>query len=463
MTFSLSTFADEIIYMDIMEERVFKRKFYDRMLQWKEERQGTTALLIKGARRVGKSTIAELFAQNEYTSYILIDFVECAQEVKELFNDISNLDALFMRLQFLYNTVLSPRQSVIIFDEVQFCPMARQAIKKLVKDRRYDYIETGSLLSIKKYVQNIRIPSEETRLTLYPMDYEEFRWAMDDTVTMPMLHTAFENRMSLGDGVARKLMNDFRLYMLIGGMPQAVNAYLDTKNLGRVDDVKREIIELYADDFRKIDPTGKATSMFYAIPAQLNKNASRYKVASVVEDGRQDRLAEIIQDMEDSKAVLIAHHANDPSIGLSLHQDNERFKMYVNDTGLFITLAFWDKDHTENIIYHKLLADKLSADLGYVFENMIAQVLKTAGNELFYYTWPTENGKHNYEVDFLLSRGSKICPVEVKSSGYKTHASLDAFCKKFSTRISNRYLVYSKDLRKDGETLLVPVFMADCL
>ena len=227
--------------------------------------------------------------------------------------------------------------------------------------------------------------------------------------------------------------------------------------------MKREIIELYADDFRKIDPTGKATRMFYAIPAQLNKNASRYKVATVIEDGKIDRLAEIVQDMEDSKAVLISHHANDPNIGLSLHQDTEQFKMFVNDTGLFITMAFWDKDHTENIIYQKLLADKLSADLGYVFENMVAQMLKTSGNELFYHTWLNETSKHNYEVDFLISRGNKICPIEVKSSGYKTHASLDAFCKKYSSRINNRYLVYTKDLRKDAETLLVPIFMTDCL
>lgn len=446
-----------------MKERAFKRKLYSKMLQWKEERQGSTALLIKGARRVGKSTIVEQFAQNEYLSYILIDFTECAQEVKDLFNDISNLDALFLRLQFLYNTELTPRKSVIIFDEVQSCPLARQAIKKLVKDHRYDYIETGSLLSIKKYTKGIRIPSEETRLTLYPMDYEEFRWAMGDEVTMPMLRNVFDSRTGLGDGVVRKMMGDFRLYMLVGGMPQAVNAYLNTNNLSLVDGVKREIIELYADDFRKIDPTGRATRMFYAIPAQLNKNASRYKIASIIDDGKVSRLEEIIQDMEDSKAVLISHHANDPNIGLSLHQDTGQFKMFVNDTGLFITMAFWDKDSTENVIYHKLLADKLSADLGYVFENMVAQMLKTSGNELFYHTWPTENGKHNYEVDFLLSRGSKICPIEVKSSGYKTHASLDAFCKKFSSRISDRYLIYTKDLRKDAETLLVPIFMTDCL
>lgn len=456
-------FCHKIYTLNIMKERIFKRKFYNKMLQWKEEKQGSTALLIKGARRVGKSTIAEQFAQNEYSSYILIDFTECSQEVKDLFNDVSNLDAIFLRLQFLYNKVLTPRQSVIIFDEVQFCPLARQAIKKLVKDHRYDYIETGSLLSIKKYTKGIRIPSEETRLTLYPMDYEEFRWAMGDTVSIPMLRTAFDNRMSLGDDVVRKMMGDFRLYMLVGGMPQAVNTYLNTNNLSLVDGVKREIIELYADDFRKIDPTGKATSMFYSIPAQLNKNASRYKVASIIADGKVNRLAEIIQDMEDSKAVLISHHANDPNIGLSLHQDIGRFKMFLNDTGLFITLAFGDKDHTENVIYQKLLANKLSADLGYVFENMVAQMLRTTGYELFYHTWPTESGKHNYEVDFLISRGSKICPIEVKSSGYKTHASLDAFCKKFSSRISNRYLIYTKDLRKDAETLLVPIFMTDSL
>ena len=439
--------------------KVFKRKLYDKMLQWKQERDGSTALLIKGARRVGKSTLAEEFAKREYESYILIDFTEASQEVRDLFNDISDLDRLLFQLQFHYQTRLVNRKSVIIFDEVQNCPMARQAIKKLVKDHRYDYIETGSLISIKKYTQGIRIPSEETRITLQPMDYEEFRWALGDEVTIPMLREAFDRQMSLGDGVTRKLLRDFRLYMLVGGMPQAINAYLESNNLSIVDAVKREIIELYADDFRKIDPTGKMTRMFYSIPGQLSKNASRYQISSVIEQGKQDRVEELLQDMADSQVVLFSHHANDPHVGLSLHEDSNRYKLFMNDTGLFITLAFWDKDLTENIIYQKLLTDKLSADLGYVYENVVAQMLKASGNELYYHTWPTENGKHNYEIDFLLSRGNKICPIEVKSSGYKTHASLDAFQKKFSDLISRRYLVYTKDFRKDADVFMVPVVM----
>ena len=442
-----------------METKVFRRKLYDKMLQWKAERGGSTALLIKGARRVGKSTLAETFAKNEYDSYLFIDFTEVSQDIRDLFNDISDLDSLFLQLQFKFHTRLYPKKSVIVFDEVQNCPMARQAIRKLVNDGRYDYIETGSLMSIRKNVQNIRIPSEETRMTLYPMDYEEFRWALGDEVTIPLLNDAFEMRKGLGDAVTRQLLRDFRLYMLVGGMPQAVSKYIETNNLGAVDAIKREILELYADDFRKIDPTGKATKMFYAIPGQLNSNATRYQLSSVVEQAKKDRVEEIIQDMEDSQVVMIAHHSNDPNVGLPLHEDSDRYKMYLNDTGLFITLAFRDKDITENVIYQKLLNDKLSADLGYVYENVVAQMLKASGNELFYHTWPTESGKHNYEINFLLSRGSKVCPIEVKSSGYKTHASLDAFMKKYPERTVQGYLLYTKDMRKDSRILLTPVFM----
>ena len=442
-----------------MGYRIFRRKLYEKMLQWKQERDGQTALLIKGARRVGKSTLAEEFAKREYESYLMIDFTEAAQEVKDLFEDISNLDDLLLQLQYYYNVRLTPRKSVIIFDEVQDCPKARQAIRKLVKDHRFDYIETGSLISIRKNTKKIRIPSEETRLTLCPMDYEEFRWALGDEVSIGMLREAYEAKRSMGDAVTKKVLRDFRLYMLVGGMPQAVNEYLETNNLSAVDAVKREIIELYADDFRKIDPTGKATRMFYAVPGQLNKNASRYQISSVIEQGKQDRVEEILQDMEDSQVVVFSHHADDPNVGLALNEDRGRYKMFLNDTGLFVTLAFWDKDVTENVIYQKLLSDKLSANLGYVYENVVAQMLTAAGSKLFYHTWPTESGKHNYEVDFLLSRGSKIWPLEVKSAGYKTHASLDAFCEKFSQRVGERFLIYTKDLRRDGTTTLLPVVM----
>jgi hypothetical protein len=440
--------------------RVFKRKIYEKMLEWKRSRDGATALLIKGARRVGKSTIAEEFARNEYESYIVVDFADAPQAVWEAVDNISDRNNFFMQLQFIYGMTLHERRSVIIFDEIQKCPAARQAIKYLVKDHRYDFIETGSLLSIKKNTKDIVIPSEETRLTMYPMDYEEFRWALDDSATLPLLQTAFTDKRSLGDALTRQLMRDLRLYMLVGGMPQAVETYLNTTNLAAVDAKKREIIELYNDDFQKIDSSGKITRLFSAIPSQLSKNASRFQATSVL--GRsedKDTMDELLNDLEDSLTVNFAHHADDPNIGMPMHTSYDQYKLFVGDTGLFITLAFWDKAVTENVIYQKLLTDKLSADLGYVYENLVAQMLTAAGNRLFYHTWPTESGKHNYEIDFILSRGSKICPIEVKSSGYKTHASLDAFKAKFSSRIGQNYLVYTKDLWKDGEILLVPAFM----
>lgn len=442
-----------------MQERVFERKLYRKMLAWKSDSDGRTALLIKGARRVGKSTLVEAFARNEYASYILIDFSVAPKEVHDLFQDISDLNYLFLRLQLIYHTDLVERKSVIVFDEVQKEPLARQAIKHLVKDRRYDYIETGSLLSIKKSVEHIVIPSEETRLEMVPMDYEEFRWALGDKATVPQLRKAFENNMPLGDELNRRLLRDFRLYMLVGGMPQAVNAYLDTNNFGKVDAVKRNILELYIDDFRKIDASGRASLLFEAIPAELAKNASRYRISSVIENAKHDRAAKIIADMRDSLTINLAYHANDPSAGMSLHEDINRYKMYVGDTGLFTTLAFMDKDFTENVIYDKLLSDTLDTDLGYLYENAVAQMLYANGNKLFYYTFPKESGNRNYEVDFLLARKNKVCPVEVKSSGYKAHASLDAFHKKFSAKSGQRYLIYTKDLRKEQDILCLPVYM----
>lgn len=456
----VAIFALEL-HSDIM---IFKRKLYTEMLQWKQDSNGTSALLIKGARRVGKSTLAKEFAKHEYDSFIAIDFAKCSKEVRDLFDDISDLDYIFMRLQMMYKVTLRPRASVIIFDEVQKCPNARQAIKYLVEDGRYDYIETGSLLSIKQNVKGIIIPSEEDELTLNPLDYEEFKWALGDEVSVPMLRQFFEKRKSMGDEANRNLMRDFRLYMLVGGMPQAVKTYLETKNMGRVDQAKRRIIRLYEKDFIKIDPSGMASKLFMAIPSELTRNASRYTVNAPTDgDGRHDRLMEVIFDMQDSMVVNMAYHANDPNVGMALHKDTERYKMFMADTGLFITLAFWDKKFTENIIYEKLLSDKLSADLGYVYENIVAQILKANGHELYYYTWPSETSNHLYEVDFLLSNGTKIDPIEVKSSGYKTHKSLDLFCDKFSSRVNKRYLIYTKDLRKEENITYLPVYMTQFL
>lgn len=441
-----------------MLERKFRRKVYGKMLEWKTTSKGRSALLLEGARRIGKSTIVEEFAKKEYSSYILIDFNEASQDVKDLFENLMDLDYIFLYLQNIYQTSLYEHESVIVFDEVQQCPKARQAIKYLVKDGRYDYIETGSLISIHKNTKDINIPSEEHRVEMFPMDYEEFRWALGDETGMSLLKQVFEKKMSLGEGINRMKMRDLRLYMLVGGMPQAVNEYLDTKNLQNVDFVKRQIIQLYADDFRKIDPTGRISKLFMSIPSQLSRNLMRYQPTPVVGNIPSDKIDELLLCLEDSKTINIAYHADDPHVGMSLTMDYGKYKLYVGDTGLFVTLAFWDKDFTENIIYNKLLSDKLSANMGYVYENLVAQMLRASGDRLFYYTFPKDK-THFYEIDFLLSRGNKLCPIEVKSSGYKTHASLDAFCRKFSDRIGQRYLIYTKDLQKDEQTLLLPVYM----
>ncbi len=438
---------------------VFKRKLYDEMLRWKADLADHYALLIKGARRVGKSTLAEEFAKNEYDTYILIDFSIASREIDELFENMLDLNYFFFRLQNIFQVKLHEHRSVIIFDEVQRQPLARQAIKHLVKDGRYHYIETGSLLTLKKNVQNIVIPSEEHRLTLYPMDFEEFKWATGDNVSADFLREAYAMKRPMGDAVHRKWMRDLRLYMLVGGMPQAIDTYIQTNNLQQVDDTKRKILELYDDDFRKIDPSGTASLFFRDIPAQLSRHASSFKVESAT-DGRPANSADtIMADMADSMVVNLAYHTTDPHVGMGLTKDQERYKAFLTDTGLFITLAFWDKRQTENTIYTKLLSDKLDANLGYVYENLVAQMLRTSGNELFYYTFPDGNN-HNYEVDFLLSRGNKLVPIEVKSSGYKTHRSLDEFCSKFSSRIGQRLLLYAKDYQKDGPTTCLPVYFA---
>ena len=439
---------------------LFKRKLYDDMLRWKNVDKGATALLIEGARRVGKSTLVKDFAQNEYESYILLDFSKVSKEIKALFEDISDLNYFFLRLQVLCNVQLKERKSVIVFDEVQLLPLARQAIKHLVADGRYDYIETGSLISIKRHVEHIVIPSEERRVRLYPLDYEEFRWALGDTATIPLLKIAYSDRKQLGDVVNRKLMRDFRLYMLVGGMPQAVRRFIESNDMVAVDRVKRDIIQLYEDDFRKIDPSGRISMLFDAIPGELGKNTSRYQVSGVIGRGTSNEVvARFMAELEASMTVNMVYHANDPGAGMSLNKDIARYKMYLADTGLFVTLAFKDKDFTENIIYRKLLSDKLDANLGHVYENIVAQMLKAAGHELYYYTFPTESGKHNYEIDFLISDKDKISPIEVKSSGYKTHTSLDVFCRKFSKRIRNKYLIYTKDLYKDRDVLYLPAYM----
>lgn len=446
---------------------VFKRKIYNRFLEWKREDSGATALLVEGARRIGKSTIVEDFARREYKNYLLVDFTTASIETKNLFQDMSDLDAFFTKLQYIYKTKLTPHQSVIIFDEIQLCPLARQAIKVLVRDRRFHYIETGSLLGIRmkqgKSSEKLLIPSEERHLKMYPMDYEEFRWALGDEVSMEMLANSFSQWKPLGDDVNRKLMRDFRLYMLIGGMPQAIDKYINTLNLSAVDKVKRDIIELYLADFYSLDSSGTTSMLFRAIPSQLTGKTSRFMPASVVDGGRLDRLTNPLAIMKDSMTVNVCYHSNDPSAGLSMHIDIDKFKLFCCDTGLFITLAFWDKAFTDNTLYSKLLNDKLSADLGYVYENMVSQMLVAKGDSLFYHTFHTPDSTSKYEIDFLVSRNSKIVPIEVKSSKSDIHKSIDKFYEKYHARIQQRFLIHPRDLRKDADLQCIPFYMIQSL
>ncbi len=446
-----------------MENRYFKRKIYDRILDWKENRSDRYALLIKGVRRVGKSTIAEQFGKNEFKSYVMIDFAHTSKEIIELFDDMYDLDFFFLRLQQFTGVKLYEKESLIIFDEVQLCPKARQAIKYLVKDGRYKYIETGSLISIKKNIENILIPSEEHKINMYPMDFEEFLWAVNDEVTADTIRYLLNNKKTAGNAMHRSLMRTFRLYMLIGGMPQAIETYLETNNLQDVDNVKREIIDLYEEDFIKIDRTGLAGDVYDSIPSSLSSNASRYVLSLARKDLRSKQVFELLPDMLSSYTVNIAYHANNSDVGMSLEKDIDCYKLFISDTGLFITLVYRDKDFTENVIYNKLLSDKLDTNLGYIYENAVAQMLTVKGNNLFYYTFGSETSNHLYEIDFLLSSGNKICPMEVKSGNYRSHTSLDFFCDKYSKRIKEKYVVHTKDYKWENGISYLPVYMVPFL
>lgn len=443
-----------------METKIFfKRKIYQRLLEWKQSAQGSEALLIQGARRVGKSTIAEEFAKNEYKSYIALDFSKEGEEVFRLFDNMMDLDFFFLRLQQIKDVKLENRKSVIIFDEVQFCPKARQSIKFLVADGRYDYIETGSLISIRKNTQGILIPSEEHRIDMFPMDYEEFLWAIGKSVGYDLLKNQEKYWFSFDDSFSRSLMKEMRLYLLIGGMPQAVVTYLHTNNMAEVDRVKRRILKLYFDDFEKIDPTGTLSEIFMSIPGELTKNKLRFEMGSIL-GNVPSTLPALLHEMKESMTVNFCYRCSDPNVGFGLHRDLDSFKIYLGDTGLFVTLAFWDSDISDNIIYSKILGDKLSVDMGYIFENLAAQMIRAAGRTLYYYTWPARDDlKKHYEVDFLLTHRNKIIPVEVKSGGYKTHKSLDVFCEKFSDRILYPLMVYTRAPHRDGSLKMLPFYL----
>ena len=442
-----------------MKKSIFARKIYREILEWKENRSDKYALLVKGARRVGKSTIVEEFAKKEFKSYIMIDFAHVSKDIKDLFEDTYDLDFFFLQLQQLSGTKLYEKESVIIFDEVQLHPKARQAIKYLVADGRYKYIETGSLLSIKKNTKDILIPSEEHKISMYPMDFEEFLWAIGDEISIETIRTLLEKKRPAGNAIHRNLMRIFRLYMLIGGMPQAVETYLEKNNLQAVDEIKREIVDLYEEDFTKIDASGLAGDIYDAIPANLSSNASRYILSNAREGTRSERVRDLLPDILSSYTVNIAYHANNPAVDMELEKDVGKYKLFTSDVGLFVTLAFRDKNYVENIIYNKLLSDKLEANLGYVYENAVAQMLVAKENNLFYYTMGNNSSNHLYEIDFLISTGNKICPIEVKSGNYRCHKSLDQFCDKFGSRIGNKYLVHTKDYKWENGINYIPVYM----
>lgn len=435
----------------------FKRKVYSRLLEWKEKYSDKYAVLLEGARRVGKSTIAQSFGENEYDSCILIDFSKATANILECFDDIANLNIFFLRLQAETGITLYEHKSLIIFDEVQLFPKARQAIKHLVADGRYSYLETGSLISIKKNVKDILIPSEEMKIQVYPMDYQEFCDATGGNYEL--LCQIYNTGKAIGQPTNRKLMRDLRIYMAVGGMPQAVEAYIEGKNFSEIDMVKRQIISLYEEDFKKIDGSGRISALYHSIPAQLAKDSKKYRITAAIGKKNNSKTEELLYELIDSKTVLPCYNSTDPRVSLTDTKEFDSYKLYLSDTGLFITLMFIDRPVTENNVYAKLLSDKLPANLGYLYENLIAQMITAAGRELYYHTWEKDKSTHYYEVDFLISEGSKVNAFEIRSSGAGKHESIKQFYKKFSKNVSKIYLISQKDVGKEENLMLKPFYL----
>ena len=437
---------------------MFKRKVYDKLLEWKNKYSDKYAVLLEGARRVGKSTIATEFAKNEYKSYILIDFANINDKLLEVFEDISNLDIFFLRLQTVTQIRLYEGESVIIFDEIQLFPKARQAIKYLVKDGRYSYIETGSLISIKKNVKNIVIPSEEYKISVYPMDYEEFLWATKIGDYELLKQISMFNK-PIGDASHRTLMRNFRIYMAVGGMPQSVEAFVNKKSFEEIDFIKREIISLYMDDFRKIDPSGRISMIFQNIPTQLALNKKRFILSSAINKRITSKDEELLNELIDSKTVLISYNTTHPSLTLSQNKTLYSYKLYLADVGLFTTMIFNSSLNTNESIYQKLLSNKLDANLGYLYENAVAQIIKSCNKDLYYHTWQKNNSTHYYEIDFLFIKNNKVVPIEVKSGMINNYYSLKEFCNKYSKITGNRYILCQKDFSYDKMIEIKPLYM----
>ncbi|MBD5503095.1 MAG: ATP-binding protein [Lachnospiraceae bacterium] len=441
-----------------------KRKIYDRLLEWKEKDHGNCALLLDGARRVGKSYIAEQFGKNEYKSYLLIDFAHLPKEVKEIFeNDLNDFDLFFNKLAAYYRVVLYRRESLIIFDEVQRYPAARELIKYLVADGRYDYLETGSLISLRKNVENIVIPSEEEHVEMFPMDFEEFLWAMGDETTVAFLKECYEGLQPLGQAVHRRVMNDFRQYMLVGGMPQAVEAYINSKNFEESDRIKKRILTLYREDITKFAKgyEAKVLSIFDEMPSQLSKTEKKYKLANMEKGARFREYENAFMWLAEAMVVNNCYNATDPNVGLSMSGEYSTRKCYMGDTGLLVTHSFMDDKYTDNELYRDILLDKLHVNEGMLMENIVAQELRANGHKLYFYSRSdTDKRENNMEIDFLIRHQRKICPVEVKSGAYRKHSSLDKFKSKFSGKIGQPYILYTKDIFVKENVVHLPIYMA---
>lgn len=443
---------------------MLRRKIYERLLDWKNNDNGSCAILIAGARRVGKSFIAEQFAKSEYKSYILINFSNAPVEIKDIFlNESSDLDMFFVKLEAFYRTKLYNRNSIFIFDEVQQFPRARELIKFLVADGRYDYLETGSLITLRKNVEEIVIPSEEEKIEMFPMDFEEFLWAFNDNTTIPFLRTCFEKKIPLGQALHRKTMNLFRGYMLVGGMPQSVLAYRKQKDFSAADKIKRRILKLYRDDVTKFagNQTSKVLAIFDGIPSQLSQKEKKYNLSSLGKNARLREYEDAFIWLNEAMIVNTCFNATEPTIGLNLNTERTTQKCYMADTGLLVTHTFSDDDFSDNELYRDILLDKLNVNEGMIFENAVAQELRSHGHKLFFFSRSDSSKRENdMEIDFLIRQKRKICPIEVKSASYQHHASLDKFCKKYSETLGQSYILYTKDVMKKNGILHLPVYMA---
>lgn len=449
-----------------------RRKMYDKLLQWKERSNGKSALLIQGARRVGKSYIVEEFAESEYDTYILIDFNKADEQVKDIFlHDLDNLNSFFLKLTALYGVRLHERRSLVILDEVQLFPRARSAVKYLVEDGRYDYIETGSLISIRENVKDILIPSEEDHMNMYPMDFEEFLWAVGNEMMMELIRDCYGNKRPLGQALHRKAMDLFRQYLIVGGMPQAVEAYVETGDFDEVDIVKRRILNLYREDIRK-HAKGyemKVEMIFDELPSQLKNQNRHFKLSSLKEGARFDEYKDAMFWLSDAMIVNHCYNATEPSLGLSLNRDRTLLKCYMGDTGLLISQVFDENEIVSERIYKKLLLDKLEVNMGMVVENMVAQMFVMSGHKLYFYSNSDRNdASSRMEIDFLLVKSKissrhNISPIEVKSGKNYTLSSLRKFREKYKEQLYIPYVLHSGDLKEEDGIVYLPLYMASLL